>query len=187
MLIYRCFLAVTLYLDGHWLINSTFCLAYFKKNKKWSVKKKKKESENDICHPLSQVSQTSKGRSFQLASCRPPLPAQRTREGGPHLLMSFGFNTTRGIVRRSALGECSKMRTLEWKLRMWMIFHQPNHSSRWQSQFESPNHSHMLFFEGTLVRQVSQYDVWARIRISDKMALASTLCAQESASLLRTD
>jgi hypothetical protein len=37
--------------------------------------------------------------------------------GGPLLLMSFGFNIARGIIKRSALGEYSK-RTLEWKLRM---------------------------------------------------------------------
>jgi len=51
--------------------------------------------------------QTSKGRSLQLALCRPPLPTQRTNKGGPHKRMSFGFNTARGSVKCSALGECS--------------------------------------------------------------------------------
>ncbi len=60
--------------------------------------------ERTSAHPIEAIGQTSKGRSFQLASCRPPLSAQRTHEGGPRLPMFFGFNTARGNVKAFCIG-----------------------------------------------------------------------------------
>ena len=69
---------------------------------KRSVKKGRREQTS--AHPIEAIGQTSKGRSFQLASCRPPLSAQRTHEGGPRLPMFFGFNTARGNVKAFCIG-----------------------------------------------------------------------------------
>lgn len=70
-----------------------------------------------VCCPSGQ---TSKGRSFQLASSLPPLPAQRTRLGAAHAeSMPFGFNTDQGEYEAFSVGGVLlNRRTLEWKLRM---------------------------------------------------------------------
>jgi len=96
-------------------ISSHLLLSHLPKN---VVSKEKNGSENDICHLLSQVGQTSKGRSFQLASCRPPLSAQRTRKGGPQLVNVFWVQHNKGDCEAFCTGGVLKMRTLEWKLRM---------------------------------------------------------------------
>jgi hypothetical protein len=67
--------------------------------------------------PFELKGQTSKGRSFQLASCRPPLSTQRTMKAAHACTMSFGFNTAREIISVPHWGSTPK-RALEWKLRM---------------------------------------------------------------------
>ncbi|KIK97025.1 hypothetical protein PAXRUDRAFT_260315 [Paxillus rubicundulus Ve08.2h10] len=43
-------------------------------------------------------------------------------EGGPHSTHAFGFTRLEGEYRRSALGEYSSWRALEWKLRITECF-----------------------------------------------------------------
>jgi hypothetical protein len=100
---------------------------------------------NEMTHPLIHwQDQTSKGRSFQLASCQPPLSAQRTKSMVAHANQCFlGSTWQRGNIKRSALGECSLIgRTLEWKLRMKVCFHHKfvvNERMESAHKFDSPN------------------------------------------------
>src|ERR1700692_1217709 len=59
--------------------------------------------------------------STRIASYLPPC-AQRTTSSGPRSTMLLGSHSE-GEFRRSALGEYSFWRTLEWKLRMTEVFH----------------------------------------------------------------
>ncbi len=145
------------------------------------------------------MGQTSKGRSFQLASCQPPLSAQRTCEGGPHLPMSFWVQHSKGEYESvlhwgSTLDEDTRVETANVNC----------FSSTTQVDgrvcFQEWNHSHITIAPHTVQETPKEMGQSAFMRFvhmhkraSDKMALASTLgalyrapaCCEQTSSIPR--
>lgn len=131
---------------------------------------------------LNRIRHPKEGR-FSSHRVYPRFPLSVPREGQP-TLAQYGWvlYQTRGNIKRSALGEYSLQgRTLKWKLRMYTFFHHV-----FKRSFSSEREETLtIWFEwvGSLKEQkrekVSKTVLKANEKKdgSDKMALASTLCA----------
>ena len=135
-----------------------------------------KKTRSEICHP-TQVNGSDIQRkvvSTRIMSTPAFRPAHLWRR--PTLANVFFWVQTQqgGMWRRSALGECSRMRTLEWKLRMLTDFSSTTQvgGRSLQGKSDSLTYAVRPFKRSRSALVHNKYSEWT----SDKMALASTLC-----------
>ena len=96
-----------------------------KSKEKLSSECEVKRGTDDIQRPRQQAVEIRHPKEGRFNSHRvlpPTLRPAHYRSSGPHSTVLLGSHSE-GDFRRSVLGEYSKRRTLEWKLRITEIFH----------------------------------------------------------------